>query len=172
MQQRHPKDGTRQYISFYEEEESCDTTILEFAKIDINLLQMLHRKELACVARWYNDMEIASKVTYSRHRVAEAYLWSVGAYFEPQYSQARVTLAIALILFTALDDMYDAYGTTEELEIFTDAMEKWLPVSPNGIPESMKHIYRLTVDFYNKLEEELEKEGRLRLINSMLWLPS
>ncbi|KFK27691.1 hypothetical protein AALP_AA8G415900 [Arabis alpina] len=151
---------TRQYITYYENEESCDATLLEFAKIDFNLLQMLHRDELACVTRWYNEMEIKSKVTYTRQRITEAYLWSLGAYFEPQYSQARVIVAIALILFTALDDMYDAYGTVEELELFTDAMEKWLPDAPNGIPESMKYIYRVTVDFYDKLEEELEKEGR------------
>lgn len=70
-------------------------------------------------------MEFKSKVTYTRHRITEAYLWSLGTYFEPQYSQARVITAIALILFTALDDMYDAYGTVEELELFTDAMEKY-----------------------------------------------
>lgn len=37
---------------------------------------------------------------------------------------------------------------------------RWLPAAPNGLPESMKHIYRITVDFYDKLEEKLEKEGR------------
>ncbi|CAA7023388.1 unnamed protein product [Microthlaspi erraticum] len=155
-----PRIETRQYISYYEEEESHDATLLEFAKIDFNLLQRLHRQELACVARRFKEMEIESKVTYTRHRIAEAYLWSLGAYFEPQYSQARVLIAIALILFTALDDMYDAYGTMEELDLFTDAMKKWLPVAPDGIPESMKYIYRITVDFYDKLEEGLEKEGR------------
>ncbi|EOA20336.1 hypothetical protein CARUB_v10000642mg [Capsella rubella] len=151
---------TKQYISYYEEEESCDPTVLEFAKIDFNLLQILHREELSCVARWHHEMDFKSKVTYTRHRIIEAYLWSLGAYFEPQYSQARVITTIALILFTALDDMYDAYGTVEELELFTNAMEKWLPAAPNGIPDSMKYIYRATMDFYDKLEEELEKEGR------------
>lgn len=71
-------------------------------------------------------MEIESKVPYTRHRVTELYLWSLGAYFEPQYSQARVILATALIIFTVIDDIYDAYGTMEELEIFTDAMQKYL----------------------------------------------
>lgn len=70
-------------------------------------------------------MEIESKVTYTRHRVTEAYFWSLGIYFEPQYSQARVIIATAIILFTLLDDMYDAYGTMEELLLFTDAMEKY-----------------------------------------------
>ncbi|KAH0870372.1 hypothetical protein HID58_077394 [Brassica napus] len=151
---------TRKYISYYEAEEKRDAVLLEFAKIDFNMLQMLHRTELACVTRWYEAMEIKSKVTYTRHRVAEAYLWSIGAYFEPQYSQARVKTAIALIIFTMLDDTYDAYGTMEELEIFTDAIEKWLPAPPNMIPESMKYVYRIMVDFYEKLEEEFVNEGR------------
>ncbi|WZZ72915.1 hypothetical protein YC2023_084285 [Brassica napus] len=134
---------TRKYISYYEAEEKRDAVLLEFAKIDFNMLQKLHRKELACVTRWYEEMEIKSKITYTRHRIAEAYLWSLGAYFEPHYSQARVKTAIALILFTILDDTYDAYGTMKELEIFTDAMEKWLPAPPNMIPESIKYVYRI-----------------------------
>lgn len=56
-------------------------------------------------------MEFESKITYTKHRVAEAYLWALGTYIEPEYSQARVTLASVVILLTALDDMYDAYGT-------------------------------------------------------------
>ncbi|CAH8390028.1 unnamed protein product [Eruca vesicaria subsp. sativa] len=151
---------TRQYISYYEAEEKCDATLLEFAKIDFNLLQMLHRQELACVTRWHKEMEFESKITYTRHRVAEAYLWALGTYFEPEYSQARVVLAIIVILYTALDDVYDAYGTKEELELFTHALEKWLPEAPTEIPDSMKHFYRVIVDFYEKLELELEKEGR------------
>lgn len=42
---------TRQYISYYEAEEMRDATLLEFAKIDFNLLQMLHREELCYVTR-------------------------------------------------------------------------------------------------------------------------
>ncbi|KAL0729015.1 hypothetical protein Bca4012_025108 [Brassica carinata] len=151
---------TRQYISYYEAEEKCDATLLEFAKIDFNLLQMLHRQELACVTRWHKEMEFESKITYTRHRVAESYLWALGTYFEPEYSQARVVLAITVILYTALDDAYDAFGTKEELELFTHALEKWLPEAPTGIPDSMKHFYRVIVDFYEKLEQDLEKEGR------------
>ena len=64
-------------------------------------------------------MEFESKITYAKHRVAEACLWAVGTYFEPEYSRGRVLLANVVILLTALDDTYDAYGTKEELELFT-----------------------------------------------------
>uniref|UniRef100_M4FIJ1 Uncharacterized protein n=2 Tax=Brassica campestris TaxID=3711 RepID=M4FIJ1_BRACM len=164
--QKHPfhkgisRIETRQYISYYEAEEKCDETLLEYAKIDFSLLQMLHRQELSCVTSWHKEMEFESKITYTKHRVTEAYLWALGTYFEPEYSQARVTLASVVILLTALDDMYDAYGTGDELELFTYALEKWLPEAPKGIPDSMKHLYRVTIDFYDKLEEELEMQGK------------
>ncbi|RIA04814.1 hypothetical protein BRARA_K00917 [Brassica rapa] len=151
---------TRKFISYYEAEEKCDSTLLEFAKIDFNLLQMLYRHELACVTRWHKEIEFESKIIYAKHRVAEACLWAVGTYFEPEYSQGRVLLANVVILLTALDDTYDAYGTKEELDLFTYALEKWLPEAPNGIPDSMKHLYRTIIDFYDKLEDELEKQGR------------
>ncbi|KAF3574306.1 hypothetical protein F2Q69_00060842 [Brassica cretica] len=127
----------RKYISYNEAEEKRDAILLEFAKIDFNML-----KSLRGTMKW---RLIKSKVTYTRHRIAEGYLWLLGAYFEPRYSQARVKTSIALILFTTLDDMYDAYGTMEGL--FTDAMEK-------------KYMHPIMVDFYDKLEEEIENQGR------------
>ncbi|CDY71862.1 BnaCnng74840D, partial [Brassica napus] len=36
---------------------------------------------------------------------------------------------------------------------------RWLPEAPTGI-HSMKHLYRVTIDFYDKLEEELEMQGK------------
>ncbi|KAF3558984.1 hypothetical protein F2Q69_00013354 [Brassica cretica] len=89
---------------------------------------------------WHKEVEFESKITYTKDRVAEAYLWALGTYIEPEYSQARVTLASVVILLTALDDM-------------------WLPEAPKGI-HSMKHLYRVTIDFYDKLEEELEMQGK------------
>lgn len=75
--------------------------------------------------RWHKEIEFESKIIYAKHRVAEACLWAVGTYFEPEYSQGRVLLANVVILLTALDDTYDAYGTKEELDLFTYALEKY-----------------------------------------------
>ncbi|KAG7564983.1 Isoprenoid synthase domain superfamily [Arabidopsis suecica] len=151
---------TRQYISYYEEEDLHDQTLLEFAKIDFNLLQMLHRKELCQVFRWYSSLELDLKLPYARNRTVESYLWAVGAYSEPRYSQARIRLAIVVILLTLVDDTYDAYGTIEELEPFTNAFTMWNPSGIEGLPESMKYLHHVVLDFYGKLEEDMEREGR------------
>ncbi|KAF2565304.1 hypothetical protein F2Q68_00025521 [Brassica cretica] len=44
---------------------------------------------------------------------------------------------------------------------FATGVEKTQTVdAPNGIPDSMKHLYRVIIDFYDKLEDKLEKQGR------------
>ncbi|XP_010545918.1 PREDICTED: alpha-humulene/(-)-(E)-beta-caryophyllene synthase-like [Tarenaya hassleriana] len=151
---------TRQYISYYQEEVPHDETLLKFAKLDFNILQLLHREELAYATRWYKDLKIGSKAAYARNRIVECYLWALGTYFEPQYSRARILLTITIQLLTILDDTYDAYGTIEELDLFTDALNRWLPTAPEGLPDNMKCFYSILVDFYDKLEEEIEKDGR------------
>ncbi|XP_010412653.1 PREDICTED: alpha-humulene/(-)-(E)-beta-caryophyllene synthase-like [Camelina sativa] len=151
---------TRQFISYYEKEDLHNQTLLEFAKIDFNLLQMMHREELGQVFRWYKNLELDLKLPYARNRTVESYLWAVGAYFEPRYSQARIYLAIVVILLTLVDDTYDAYGTIEELEPFTNALITWNPSGMEGLPESMKYLHQVVLDFYGKLEDEMEREGR------------
>lgn len=54
----------------------------------------------------------------------EFYFWSVAEYFEPFHSHARLILTKIFMMLTVLDDTYDAYGTLEELQLFTEAIER------------------------------------------------
>ncbi|KAB2032831.1 hypothetical protein ES319_D05G404900v1 [Gossypium barbadense] len=47
-----PRIEARHYLSVYQDIESHNTALLEFAKIDFNMLQLLHRKELSEICRW------------------------------------------------------------------------------------------------------------------------
>lgn len=44
----------RNFISIYEEYEDKNESLLRFAKLDYNLLQMLHKEELHELSRWDN----------------------------------------------------------------------------------------------------------------------
>ena len=50
----------------------------------------------------------------------------VSIYFEPQYSLGRKILTKVISMTSILDDIYDAYGTLEELEPFTEAIERFI----------------------------------------------
>jgi len=45
-------------------------------------------------------------------------------YFEPEYFLARRMLTKVIAMTSVIDDIYDVYGKPEELELFTDAIER------------------------------------------------
>jgi len=69
-------------------------------------------------------MGLASKLSFSRDRLMECFFWTVGMAFEPQISDLRKGLTKVTSLITTIDDVYDVYGTLEELELFTAAVER------------------------------------------------
>lgn len=58
----------------------------------------------------------------------ENFLWTVGVVFEPEFGYCRRMLIKVNALITVIDDIYDVYGTLDELELFTDAVERLVVV--------------------------------------------
>lgn len=56
----------------------------------------------------------------------ECFFWSVGMVFEPQYHSCRLWLTKVGTLITVIDDIYDLYASLDELEIFTDAVKRFV----------------------------------------------
>ncbi|KAK2975025.1 hypothetical protein RJ640_015237 [Escallonia rubra] len=155
-----PRVEARHFISAYQEDKSKDESLLRLAKLDYNFLQLLHKKELCEVSRWWKNLDFLSKLPYARDRMVECYFWALGVYFEPRYSLARIMLAKIIAMVSVLDDTYDAYGTVEELQKFTDLVERWDISVINELPEYMRPLYRALLGLYEELEEEMTKQGK------------
>jgi len=56
----------------------------------------------------------------------ECFFWTVGMAYEPQFSNLRRGLTKVTALVTTIDDVYDVYGSLDELELFTDAVHRFL----------------------------------------------
>ncbi|PRQ33614.1 putative lyase [Rosa chinensis] len=144
----------RYYLSIYHECDSHNETLLTFAKLDFNLLQ------------WWKDLDVRNELPFTRDRVTEVYFcWASSVCFEPEYSFARRTLCKVTALASILDDIYDLYGTFEELELFTKAIERWDICFMDALPSYMKVYYTALLDVYTVVEEELAKEGKLYRIH-------
>ncbi|CAN4114338.1 unnamed protein product [Withania somnifera] len=181
-----PRVEIRFFISsIYEKQETKNDVLLRFAKLDYNLLQMLHKQELAEVSRWWKDLNFVKTLPYARDRVVECYFWALGVYFEPQYSRARVMLVKTIAIISIVDDTYDAYGTTEELATYTDVIQRpslcslylfyykfTLNLSPYGWdineidhpPDYMKIGYKAILDLYEDYEKEMSGDGRSHVV--------
>ncbi|PHT99597.1 5-epiaristolochene synthase [Capsicum chinense] len=149
--------------SIYYKQETKNDMILRFAKLDYNMLQMLHKQELAEVSRWWKDLNFVNTLPYARDRVVECYFWALGVYYEPQYSQARVMLVKTIAMISIVDDTYDAYGTVEELAIYTDVIQRWDIKEIGRLPDYMKISYKALLDLYEDYEKEKSSDGRSHL---------
>ncbi|XP_031280832.1 probable terpene synthase 6 [Pistacia vera] len=157
-----PRLETHKYISFYQEDlgEYRNETLLIFAKLDFNRVQLLHQQELKHVTRWWKDNKFASKFSYSRDRIVEMYFWTTANYFEPRYSRARIVQTKLMMILTITDDTYDAYGTLEELQSFTDALERWDTHATGDLPDYMKTLYSVILNLFDELNNDVSEEGR------------
>ncbi|BAT92448.1 hypothetical protein VIGAN_07116500 [Vigna angularis var. angularis] len=118
------------HISVYEKDCSHDETLLTFAKVKFNILQRLHQTEIGSITKWWKKSNFEQKVPHARNRIVECYLWLLAMSHLPEYSNGRIIVGKLASVIALLDDTYDAYGTFEELQLFTEAFQRltWFKV--------------------------------------------
>ncbi|KAL5779111.1 hypothetical protein ACOSQ2_009848 [Xanthoceras sorbifolium] len=162
LNKRIPRQEAVEYISVYEEEESRDETLLLFAKLDFNRVQLLHQQEISHLISWWKDTNLVSDLPYIRDRIVEDYVWGIGTYFEPCHSRARVIWTKIVMLLSVMDDTYDAYTyeNIEELQLFTDAIERWDTSALDQMPDYLKTVYSALLNLFDDINVELTEEER------------
>lgn len=55
----------------------------------------------------------------------ELFFWTTRVYFEPEFVMAREILTKVISLTSIMDDIYDIYGTLEELALLNEAIQKY-----------------------------------------------
>ncbi|KAJ0045748.1 hypothetical protein Pint_04340 [Pistacia integerrima] len=136
----------RHYMCIFQEDasQSHNEVLLAFAKLEFIILQKMHQIELSHIAK-----------------VIECYFWIVGVPFEPEYSLARRILTKVITMAFVIDNVYDVYGTIEELELFTEAIERWDVSAMDQLPGYMKLCYQALLDVYSETEKGMADQGRL-----------
>ncbi|KQK21701.1 hypothetical protein BRADI_1g62538v3 [Brachypodium distachyon] len=151
------------YMSEYKEEPMHNSSILEFAKLDFNLLQRLHSKELKALSRWWKNLYREVGLTYSRDRVVECYLWSYTAYYEQEYTRARMILAKIIAIIIMTDDTYDVRATLMECKQLNEAIQRWEESAASLLPEYLKKFYLKLLSTFNEFEDELKPDEKYRV---------
>ncbi|KAJ3679565.1 hypothetical protein LUZ60_017576 [Juncus effusus] len=153
----------RFYIEEYEEEEFKNDLVLEFAKLDFNLVQSLHCEELKAITLWWNELNLKETLSYSRDRITECYFWILGIYFEPHFSRARIISTKVISLLSILDDTFDIYGTLEECRLLTNAIQRWDERATEMIPDYLKDYYLKILNTAEEVESELQPSKKYRI---------
>jgi (-)-germacrene D synthase len=115
---------TLHYISEYSQEEGHDTVLLELAKLDFNLLQHVHLKELKAITEWWNSFSGNVGLSFIRGRIVESYTWAYVVYHEKGFKLPRSIIAKMIVIITTLDDIYDTHATIEECRKLHGAIQR------------------------------------------------
>ncbi|CAL9152014.1 unnamed protein product [Musa hybrid cultivar] len=114
--------------------------------------------------RWWSNLGLAQRLPFSRDRLMENYFWTVRWAFEPQFARCREAQTKANCLITTTDGVYDVYGTMDELELFTDAVDRWDVNATGKLPEYMKICFLALFNTTNDTAYNVMKEKGLDII--------
>nr|QXF31170.1 beta-patchoulene synthase [Dendrobium catenatum] len=143
------------FIEIYDKYRLCDQKLLDFAKFDFNILQTIHQEEVRIITEWWKELGFSKHLPFLRDRIVESYFWMLATYSEPCYSHGRVIMSKVMPLVVATDDIYDAYGTLEELELFTSVIERWDLDRVSMLPEYMQQFFLVLYNTFKDIEDEL-----------------
>lgn len=76
--------------------------------------------------RWWKHLGLVDKLSFARDRPLECFLWTVGILPEPKYSSCRIELAKTIAILLVIDDIFDTYGSFDQLVLFTNAIRRYL----------------------------------------------
>ncbi|KAI3805218.1 hypothetical protein L1987_27395 [Smallanthus sonchifolius] len=147
---RVPRVEAKWYIEVYEQRNGSNRVLVELAKLDFNMSQAIHLEDLKHTSRWWKNTKWDEKLSFARDRLVEHFMWSLGFSYQPQFSLGRRILTMVNSMITSIDDVYDVYGTLDELEQFTDTVDRWDVNAIKDLPDYMKICF---LGFYNTINE-------------------
>ncbi|KAI5333387.1 hypothetical protein L3X38_023518 [Prunus dulcis] len=150
--------GARNYLSIYQDEVSHNETLLKLAKLDFNLVQSLHKKELSEITRWWKEVDFERKLPFGRDRIVE--LWDVNCMDElPDYMQ--IYYQTLLNLFNEVEDEMVKQGNSYRIYHAKEAAKascrayfaaaRWLHEGCIPSMEEYMHVGKLMKDIVTSL---------------------
>ncbi|CAF1919091.1 unnamed protein product [Brassica napus] len=159
----------REYISFYEQEDNHDDTLLKLAKLNFKFLQLHYFQELKTITLWWRGLDHTSKLPPNfRERTIESWLAALMMYFEPQFSLGRIMSAKLYLAITFLDDACDTYASIDEVMNLVDCIERWDPDYMGKLQGHMKTAFKFVMSVYKEYEDTLRSQGKLFVLDEMI----
>nr|GEV54361.1 (E)-beta-ocimene synthase, chloroplastic-like [Tanacetum cinerariifolium] len=121
----------RWYIDAYGKRTDANKQLLELALLDFNMVQSAHKRDLQEVSKWWEKTGLVIK--------------EVGLHQGPTHGMLLVAT-----LITTIDDIYDVYGSLNELKVFTNAAKRWDINAVENMPEYLQLGF---LALYNTINE-------------------
>ncbi|XP_022971746.1 terpene synthase 10-like [Cucurbita maxima] len=169
---RMPRLEVRWFIDLYRRKPKPNPVLLDLATLDFNIVQSTHQDDLKYASRWWKSTELGQKLDFARDRLMTNFFWSVGMGCKPHLSYLRRMSTKIASLVTIIDDVYDVHATLNELELFTDAVERWDVVAIDSLPNYMKICFFALHNTINNMTFDAVKNHGVNVIQYLrkMWI--
>ena len=69
---------------------------------------------------------MVKEVKFAMYQPIKWYMWPMACFTNPSFSDQRIELTKPISLVYVIDDIFDVYGTLDQLTVFTDAVNRFL----------------------------------------------
>ncbi|RYQ97607.1 hypothetical protein Ahy_B08g093677 isoform E [Arachis hypogaea] len=154
----------KNYMDQYSRTTTKIPALLELAKLDYDMLQSLYKRELGEITRWWKELGLIESLGFARDRPSECFLWTVGIFPEPRYSNCRIELTKTVCILLVMDDIFDTYGSFDDLVLFVKAIKRWDLDAMEQLPEYMKICYMALYNTTHEIAYKIQKDRGLTAV--------
>ncbi|XP_030513235.1 (3S,6E)-nerolidol synthase 1-like [Rhodamnia argentea] len=129
----------------------------ELAHLDMNIVRSVHQREILQISNWWKELGMAKELKYARDQPIKWYMWPMAILTDSGLSQERVAAAKTISFIYVIDDIFDVYGTIDELASFTDVVNRWECTEKDNIPEYMRMCFHALDDITNEVSFVVHK---------------
>lgn len=139
----------------------------QLAKVEFNKVQSIHKREIVQISKWWEDIGLAKELAFARDQPLKWYLWSMACLTDPSLSQHRVELTKPISFIYIIDDIFDVYGSLDELILFTEAVNSWESNAIEKLPDYMKICFKALDNLTNEISHKVYKKHGLNPLHSL-----
>ncbi|KAF8411308.1 hypothetical protein HHK36_003855 [Tetracentron sinense] len=158
---------TKYYIKSFQTQHEWIQLLQDFAKMDFNIVQRLHQRELVHISKWWKELGLAQELKFARDQPLKWYVWPLAALTDPRFSEQRIELTKPISLIYIIDDIFDVYGRLDELVLFTEAINRWEIAAGDQLPNYMKICFKAIYEITNEIGYKVFQEHGWNPINSL-----
>ncbi|KAK9068921.1 hypothetical protein SSX86_013037 [Deinandra increscens subsp. villosa] len=145
-----------------------DSTILkELLELEQTKVQSIHMMEINEILRWWKDLGLGQDLNLARNQPLKWYVVPMVSLPNPNLSQQRIDLTKALSFIYIMDDIFDIYGTLNELTLLTEAVNRWDISNIQHLPYYIKSSFRALYDTTNEIACRVSEKHGFNPIKSL-----
>ncbi|GFP92435.1 probable terpene synthase 13 [Phtheirospermum japonicum] len=103
-------------------------------------------------------MGLSKQLKLSRNQPLKWHMWLTVALWDPKWSKQRIMLTKPISLVYAVDDIFDLYGTLQELTLFTEAVNQWDMNAAEKLPGYMRTCFMAVYDTTHEISRMVFEE--------------